>query len=446
MARLRAASDADVAPAAEPMSTDASNDGDSQAGQCLSPAGEGEEGEGEFEEEPRVGKVEKPLTRGRKHMRGFRYQAQPSTRQARRRTPKVLVVGGGFAGVAAAARLQNEYGYQVLLLEARDRLGGRCHSLVDESGVTVELGAAVLMGVQGGNPLATLCRRLGVRMHRLEPKCPIYDAELGGALPPDLDRRVEALFNEALEAASAAARAPHASSLFVYDRAELEIEVAGKWRQATVLRRGGGAGGGEAAGGAERALVRYCLAAQQPSPSAREASPTPAPAPAAPAAALSRPARASAAGRRAPASGGGAAAEAWVEEWVGLPSARLRPPALESSLAGALRARLGAAAEGAQAGGAAGAEGGEGAQAGGAGGESEPVDGWLGGGAAGRALQWHLANLEFACAASLSCVSAAEWDQVGGGEAGGKGKRVWDQVGEVRLQGRGSGCGIRWGR
>ena len=29
-----------------------------------------------------------------------------------------------------------------------------------------------------------------------------------------------------------------------------------------------------------------------------------------------------------------------------------------------------------------------------------------------RALHWHLANLEFACAANLSVVSAAHWDQV----------------------------------
>eukprot|EP00962_Isochrysis_galbana_P010759 scaffold2992_cov101-Isochrysis_galbana.AAC.2 len=80
------------------------------------------------------------MTRCRKHMRGYRYEARPGALQARRRTPKVLVV---------------------LVLEARDRLGGRCHSLVDESGVAVELGEAVLMGVQGHNSLAALCRRLG---------------------------------------------------------------------------------------------------------------------------------------------------------------------------------------------------------------------------------------------------------------------------------------------
>jgi len=178
------------------------NDEESAAG-----AEDEAEGEGEEEmEEQRLGKVEKPMTRGRKHMRGYRYEARTTTRQLSRRTPRVVVVGGGFAGVAAAARLQNDYGYQVVLLESRGRLGGRCHSLVDEAGVTVELGAAVLMGVQGGNPLAGLCKRLGVRMHMLEPKCPIYDAPSGGLLPAELDQRVESLFNEALEAASNAAR------------------------------------------------------------------------------------------------------------------------------------------------------------------------------------------------------------------------------------------------
>ena len=44
----------------------------------------------------------------------------------------------------------------------------------------VELGAAVLMGVQGGNPLATLCRKHGLAMHKLQHACPLHDAD--GAL------------------------------------------------------------------------------------------------------------------------------------------------------------------------------------------------------------------------------------------------------------------------
>ena len=63
---------------------------------------------------------------------------------------------------------------------ARGRIGGRVHSFKTDGGVTLELGAAVLMGLQGGNPLATLCRKHGLAMHRLQHACPLHDAD--GAL------------------------------------------------------------------------------------------------------------------------------------------------------------------------------------------------------------------------------------------------------------------------
>ena len=44
----------------------------------------------------------------------------------------------------------------------------------------LSLGAAVLMGLQGGNPLATLCHKHGLAMHRLQHACPLHDAD--GAL------------------------------------------------------------------------------------------------------------------------------------------------------------------------------------------------------------------------------------------------------------------------
>jgi monoamine oxidase len=54
---------------------------------------------------------------------------------------RVAVIGAGFAGAAAASRL-NDYGLEVTVIEARDRVGGRVDTRVTDSWpVPVELGA-----------------------------------------------------------------------------------------------------------------------------------------------------------------------------------------------------------------------------------------------------------------------------------------------------------------
>jgi monoamine oxidase len=58
----------------------------------------------------------------------------------------VVVVGGGIAGLAAASRLA-EGGRRVVLLEARPRLGGRVHTIIEPTtGFPVELGAEFIQG------------------------------------------------------------------------------------------------------------------------------------------------------------------------------------------------------------------------------------------------------------------------------------------------------------
>lgn len=61
--------------------------------------------------------------------------------------PRVIVIGAGIAGLAAAQRLKAA-GFTVTVLEARDRIGGRVHSDVNSAGTTVDLGAGWIHGNQ----------------------------------------------------------------------------------------------------------------------------------------------------------------------------------------------------------------------------------------------------------------------------------------------------------
>jgi hydroxysqualene dehydroxylase len=59
---------------------------------------------------------------------------------------RVVIIGGGFSGLAAATTL-SERGHSVLILEARAHLGGRAYSFVDaKTGDTVDNGQHLFMG------------------------------------------------------------------------------------------------------------------------------------------------------------------------------------------------------------------------------------------------------------------------------------------------------------
>lgn len=74
---------------------------------------------------------------------------------------RVMVIGAGMAGATAAHALAAA-GVDVIVVEARDRTGGRIHS--DESwGAPVELGAAWIHGVTG-NPVTALAKAQGLRL------------------------------------------------------------------------------------------------------------------------------------------------------------------------------------------------------------------------------------------------------------------------------------------
>ncbi|KAI8463520.1 MAG: hypothetical protein J3K34DRAFT_443763 [Monoraphidium minutum] len=118
---------------------------------------------------------------------------------------RVIVVGAGPAGLAAASVLKRN-GVDVVVLEARDRVGGRVHSYVGPFGARVDLGASLITGtrpeVQGSmrpDPSSIICRQLGIQLHALTTDLPLFDWRGGGGgagaggvkVPDELDRAVE---------------------------------------------------------------------------------------------------------------------------------------------------------------------------------------------------------------------------------------------------------------
>ncbi|KAG1348187.1 Amine oxidase family protein [Cocos nucifera] len=80
------------------------------------------------------------------------------------RSPSAIVIGAGFAGLAAARALQNA-SIQVVLLESRDRIGGRVWTDY-RFGFPIDMGASWLHGICEENPLAPLIARMGLPLYR----------------------------------------------------------------------------------------------------------------------------------------------------------------------------------------------------------------------------------------------------------------------------------------
>lgn len=81
-----------------------------------------------------------------------------------RRDERVLIVGAGMSGLAAAAELR-ELGFaDVAILEARDRIGGRLWTNAIGGNIPVDLGASWIHGVDG-NPITAIARENGIATH-----------------------------------------------------------------------------------------------------------------------------------------------------------------------------------------------------------------------------------------------------------------------------------------
>jgi polyamine oxidase len=134
-------------------------------------------------------------------------EGQPTIVRRRARSPSVIVIGGGVAGLAAARSL-HDASIQVTVLESRDRLGGRVHTNYS-FGFPIDLGASWLHGVCKENPLAPLIGKLGLPLYRTSgDNSVLYDHDLesyalydkdGKKVPPQLVTEVGETFEEILK-------------------------------------------------------------------------------------------------------------------------------------------------------------------------------------------------------------------------------------------------------
>jgi monoamine oxidase len=112
----------------------------------------------------------------------------------------ILVIGAGAAGLAAARVLQGE-GYRVIILEARDRVGGRVWT--DRSlGMPLDLGASWIHGVEG-NPLTELVEQFDIETAGTDyENVLLYDSD-GRPLTSDEQEALAANFEAVMEEAEA---------------------------------------------------------------------------------------------------------------------------------------------------------------------------------------------------------------------------------------------------
>ncbi|XP_022088783.1 lysine-specific histone demethylase 1B-like [Acanthaster planci] len=108
----------------------------------------------------------------------------------------VVIIGAGAAGLAAARQLTN-FGCQVTVLEARDRIGGRVWD-DDSLGVCVAKGAQTVNGCIN-NPISLMCEQAGLKMKLIQDRCHLLEGD-GKLIDASLDRRVDFHFNAMLDA------------------------------------------------------------------------------------------------------------------------------------------------------------------------------------------------------------------------------------------------------
>ncbi|KAJ6724412.1 FLAVIN MONOAMINE OXIDASE [Salix viminalis] len=111
----------------------------------------------------------------------------------------VIIVGAGLAGLSAAKQLMS-FGFKVIVLEGRNRPGGRVYTQkMGKKGqfAAVDLGGSVITGIHA-NPLGVLARQLSIPLHKVRDNCPLYKPD-GAPVDKGIDSNIELIHNKLLD-------------------------------------------------------------------------------------------------------------------------------------------------------------------------------------------------------------------------------------------------------
>jgi monoamine oxidase len=135
----------------------------------------------------------------------------------------VAIIGAGAAGLGAANALKNS-GLSVLVLEARDRVGGRAHTIMASPDVTFDVGCGWLHSADE-NSFVKIAERLGFEINKSLP--PWRERAYGKAFPQedrdDFIRALDAFYNRAEKAAIEAGQSGRDVA------ASLSLEPGNRW-------------------------------------------------------------------------------------------------------------------------------------------------------------------------------------------------------------------------
>ena len=135
----------------------------------------------------------------------------------------VAIIGAGAAGLGAARALENS-GLSVIVLEARNRVGGRAHTIMASPDITFDLGCGWLHSADK-NAFVRIAERLNFEIDKGRP--PWREQGFDAVFPPkeraDFIEAVDAFYSRAEEAAREAAKSGRDSA------ASVCLEPGNRW-------------------------------------------------------------------------------------------------------------------------------------------------------------------------------------------------------------------------